>query len=402
MATPDSITLGDQVKQLRGAVDELRFLNWLGREISSSLETDQILKTIVSGSLWAIQGEEGVINLVGPAGEEERTIARSKADSETGAKLKVSPVVLGWMHIHKADLLLNDPHGDERFTGLPWDQKIESLLAVPLVTRSKLTGVLTIFNKKGGEGFTEADRRLLSIIAGESVHVLENARLLEREREMYKVEAQLQVELEDSYLDTVHTLARVVEYRHADTASHLARIGKHCELLAEGLTLPAEQVRLIRYASPMHDVGKIGVPDKILLKAGKLTEEEWEIMMTHTVMGAEILGGSKGRILQLAAEIALTHHEKWNGSGYPKGLSKRDIPIAGRILAVADVWDALRSERPYKPAYTVDVAQAVMEGKRGTHLDPQVLDVFMNRFDDVLRIDESIARTDTKSDDVEL
>ncbi len=120
-------------------------------------------------------------------------------------------------------------------------------------------------------------------------------------------------------------------------------------------------------------------------------------MQSHTVMGAEILGGSNGEILQLAAQISLTHHEKWDGSGYPNGLAGPEIPIAGRILAVADVWDALRSKRPYKVAWPVEKCRATMEEKRGTHMDPQILDIFLDRLDAVLRIEEMTARIDSES-----
>ena len=153
-------------------------------------------------------------------------------------------------------------------------------------------------------------------------------------------------------------------------------------------------MRLIFYASPMHDVGKIGVPDHILLKSEGLNDEEWKIMQSHTQMGAEILGGSNGEILQLAAQIALTHHERWDGSGYPRGLAGPEIPIAGRILAVADVWDALRSERPYKSASTVEESRAIMEEAGGTQLDAEILKVFLERLDVVNRIEEEAAKTD--------
>jgi len=301
------------------------------------------------------------------------------------------------MHIQKEALLLNEPRSDQRFAQLVWDERIESLLSVPLISRSELIGILTVFNKKDDEGFTEQDKRLLSIIAGESVHVLTNARLIEKEREMHQVQARLQVELEQSYLDTVQNLARAVEYRDADTGVHLIRITEYCELIAEGLKLPAEQARLILYASPMHDVGKIGVPDHVLLKPGKLNEEEWKIMQDHTVMGAEILGGSKGDILQLAAQIALTHHERWDGSGYPNGLAGPEIPIGGRILAVADVWDALRSKRPYKEVWPVEECRAALEEKRGTHLDPQIVDIFLARLDEILVIEEKTAKAYSES-----
>lgn len=386
----ESITLGREVQRLRTSVDELRFLNRLVRKIGSSLDTNEILETVVSGSLEAINAEQGVISLVGPAGDEERTIARITAKAGGSERLPLNPVVLGWMHIHQQPLLLNEPRADKRFSQLQWDDRIESLLSVPIISRSELTGILTVFNKKGDGGFTDQDQRLLSIIAGESVQVLSNARLIEREREMHRVQERLRSELERSYMDTVEKLARAVEYRDNDTGSHLARIRRYCGVLAEGLKLPPEQVRLIVYASPMHDVGKIGVPDHILLKPGSLTEEEWKIMQTHTVMGAEILGGSEGEILQLAAQIALTHHERWDGTGYPNGLAGHEIPIAGRILAVADVWDAVRSSRPYKATCGVVKAKATMESLRGTQLDPQVLDAFFERFDDIVRIEQEI------------
>lgn len=193
-------------------------------------------------------------------------------------------------------------------------------------------------------------------------------------------------EIQEAYIDTIHRLALAAEYKDEDTGNHIVRMSRYCALIAEKLGLPAGEVQNIRYAAPMHDVGKIGIPDNILLKPGKLTEEEFEIIKTHSTIGAKILANSKAEILKVAERIALSHHEKWNGKGYPQGLSGDNIPLAGRIVGLADVFDAITSKRPYKDSYPVEMAIDIIKEERGAHFDPDVVDVFLENIDEVLKI----------------
>lgn len=182
--------------------------------------------------------------------------------------------------------------------------------------------------------------------------------------------------LEDAQIEIVGRLALAAEFRDDNTGQHTKRVGEMSALLARQLGLPASQVLLIRRAAPLHDVGKIGVPDTILMKRGRLTTEEFEIVKTHTVIGARILSGGKFPLLRLAEEIALSHHERWNGEGYA-GIRGSDIPLAGRIVTVADVFDALTQQRPYKPAWPVGEAIAEIDAQRAHQFDPDVVDAFM-------------------------
>jgi len=193
-------------------------------------------------------------------------------------------------------------------------------------------------------------------------------------------------ELQEAYLDTVYRLALAAEYKDEDTGDHIKRMSRYSALIAEKLGLPAKEVQNILYASPMHDVGKIGIPDSILIKPGKLTEEEFEIIKTHSTIGAKILAHSKSKILQVAEQIELSHHEKWNGKGYPQGLSGDTIPLAARIVALADTFDALTSKRPYKDPFPVEVAIDIIKKERGQHFDPDVVDVFLENIDEILKI----------------
>jgi len=193
-------------------------------------------------------------------------------------------------------------------------------------------------------------------------------------------------ELHKAYLDTIHRLVLAAEYKDEDTGNHIRRMSRYSALIAEKLGLPAKEIQNILYAAPMHDVGKIGIPDSILIKPGKLTDEEFDIMKTHTTIGAKILAGSKAEILQIAGEIALSHHEKWNGKGYPQGLAGYNIPLTARIVGLADVFDALTSRRPYKDPFPVEVAVDIIKKERGEHFDPEIVDVFLENVDDVLKI----------------
>ena len=184
-------------------------------------------------------------------------------------------------------------------------------------------------------------------------------------------------DLERAQLETLQRLALAAEYRDDDTGLHTKRVGLIASCIAEELGLPSNQVDLILQAAPLHDVGKIGITDAILLKPDKLTDEEFATMQQHTVIGAGMLSGSTSPWLQLAEQIALSHHERWDGKGYPAGLAGKDIPLVGRIVAVADVFDALTHERPYKKAWQEDAAKAEIESKVGSQFDEHVVKAFL-------------------------
>ncbi len=181
-----------------------------------------------------------------------------------------------------------------------------------------------------------------------------------------------------AHLDTIRRLVLAAEYKDRDTAAHIERIGLYCECLGRQLPLSPRDIEVIRHASPMHDVGKLGIPDAILLKPGKLTAAEWEVMKEHTIIGAHILSGSPSELLRAGAVIALCHHEWWDGSGYPHGLAGDEIPLFARICAVADYFDAVTTDRAYRKALANHTVYEMMAAARGTHFDPKVLDGFMN------------------------
>ena len=183
-------------------------------------------------------------------------------------------------------------------------------------------------------------------------------------------------ELESAQIEIIERLARAAEFRDDNTGQHTERVGQMAALLAKEIGMPDGQVALIRRAAPLHDVGKIGIPDSILLKLGKLTEDEFALVKTHTKIGAKILSGSRFDLLRLAEEIAFSHHERWDGSGY-EGLIGAAIPLPGRIVAIADVFDALTQKRPYKAAWPVAEAVAEIDRQRGRQFDPALVDAFL-------------------------
>ncbi|VAV85488.1 Response regulator [hydrothermal vent metagenome] len=200
-------------------------------------------------------------------------------------------------------------------------------------------------------------------------------------------------EIEDTLKETVFTMGVIEEKRSKETNNHTRRVTGYCKLLAEKLGMPENEIELIGDAAPLHDIGKIGISDYILLKSEKLTTEEFEIMKNHTTMGYDMLKHSERRVLKAAAIIAFQHHEKWDGTGYPTNLRGEEIHIYGRIIALADVFDALSTARSYKAAWPIDEVVSEIKKERGKHFDPKLVDIFMDNIDDFVAIKNKF-RTD--------
>ncbi|SFD49420.1 response regulator [Pseudoalteromonas denitrificans] len=200
-------------------------------------------------------------------------------------------------------------------------------------------------------------------------------------------------ELNNTRLNIIHRLGRAAEFKDNETGLHVIRMSHYSRLIAEALEYGEDWTELIFNAAPMHDIGKIGIPDHILLKPGKLNNDEWDIMRKHPQIGADIIGEHDSEILQTSRIIALTHHEKWDGSGYPSNLKGEEIPIAGRIIAIADVFDALTTQRPYKKAWTVEDAIKEIDNGSGTHFDPNLIPIFHEVLPSILDIKELYAES---------
>jgi len=229
---------------------------------------------------------------------------------------------------------------------------------------------------------TEVLQRIYNML---EVRILYNQQRNQSEILEAKVRERTQ-ELSDTRLEIIRRLGRAGEYRDNETGMHVIRMSKSCQRMALAAGLGEEVAEVILNASPMHDVGKIGIPDAILLKPGKLNSEEWEIMKTHSEIGADILSEHSSDMIKMAQHIALTHHEKWDGSGYPNCLKGEEIPIEGRIAAICDVFDALTSDRPYKEAWPVEKAVTFINENSGSHFDPNLVKLFNEILPEILNI----------------
>ena len=220
-----------------------------------------------------------------------------------------------------------------------------------------------------------AARRMLGLLASSLTLAKE-----EVARHNQALESQVRartLELRETQLETVRRLGQAAESRDDATGMHIARMSRLSQRLAQAVGWSTADSETLLYATPMHDIGKIGIPDRILRKAGKLDAEEWEVMKTHTTIGAGILAGSRSAVLRMAETVAMYHHEKWDGTGYPAGLAGEDIPLSARICAVCDVFDALVSERPYKRAWSMAAALAEISAQSGRHFDPGLAQAFV-------------------------
>lgn len=236
-----------------------------------------------------------------------------------------------------------------------------------VVSRADLLGIF--------EGNPEAAVNVLGALARQTTEAKEQVTLMNRFLDQ-KVRERTE-EVRETQLEVIRRLGRAAEFRDDDTGEHIYRMSHYSGALARAVGFDQERAERLLVAAPMHDVGKIGIPDRVLLKPGKLDEEEWDIMRAHTIMGAQMLAGSRSEAIQLAKRIALEHHERWDGRGYPHGIKGEDISLEARICTIADVFDALTSERPYKKPWSFDDALAEVEKCGGSMFDPELAAVFV-------------------------
>ena len=305
---------------------------------------------------------------------------------------------LAWLYWHSADMIIADAQLQDiddhvliqRVRDLPSGSELPLLMLTgrddhPGRQRVLEAGATDFLAKPVDRHECLARCRNLLTQRGQAKIIQERARWLE------KRVADATAEIRVREHETLLRLAKAGEYRDEETGNHIIRMAKYSRLIAEALGLAPEECDCIELAAPMHDIGKIGVPDQILLKPGRLTAEEMDIMKTHSRIGYEILKDSPSQYLQMGAIIALHHHEKFNGTGYPHGLAREEIPLPARIVAIADAYDALTSERPYKSVWTSQQAVHYLNAQKGMHFDPRCLEAFNTRLDHITRIQHMLA-----------
>ena len=304
---------------------------------------------------------------------------------------------LDWLQLNKVDLIITDYRMPE-INGVEFIKKVRLLSgceSIPIMMITVVSEKTVRYDalEAGATAFLTRPidhiecrtscRNLLKIQEQQSI-IQDKADWLARQVEV----ATLQVVARER--ETLLRLGKAGEFRDEDTGNHVIRMAKYARVIAEELGLSEMECEDIEYAAPMHDIGKIGIPDHILLKPGSFVENEWEIMKQHTVIGHNILSNSQSRYIQMGAIIALNHHEKYDGTGYPAGLSARNIPLVARIVAVADVYDALVSDRPYKKAWTTESALQYLKQQAGQHFDPLCVDAFFDRLMDINQIQSDL------------
>jgi putative nucleotidyltransferase with HDIG domain len=389
-APDDSAAPGERLPApILGAADSaddrlqrLSLLYEVGRQLASLVRLDELLSGIVVAAAEVMQARASSLMLVEPDGKH---LTFEVAFGEKGPQLKGIrlPIddtsIAGRVAGHGQPEIVNDVRENPFFSGAV-DRTTEfvtrSILAVPVRGRGGVIGVVEVLNKISGETFSDDDVSLLTALAGSAAVASENAGLYEEARRRAAELAEMLDELQRTYSATMHALSVALDTRDHSTQGHSQRVRHYTLALAQAMGIDnREQLEVIHYGALLHDVGKIGVPDAILHKPGKLTDSERLEMSKHPEIGYQMLKDIE--FLRKAMPIVRYHHERWDGQGYPHRIAGEAIPIEARLFAVADVLDALTSERPYKSALSYEQAAAVIVADRGTHFDPRVVDAFL-------------------------
>ena len=374
--------------QENARLKEITELFKISENISSIRDERQLFRFILNAALEHTQAKRGSILEVLDDGKYLKVVVSTGLPSELTEKLiPVNDRTISGIVVQNIEpLLIEDISQNPELKSFSIGLKNTSFISVPLerkksefieshpliINEQDVIAVLNVTDKSDGESFSETDLKVLKIIANHGASAIENARLIR--------------EIETAQREIVFTLGEIVETRSRETGSHVKRVAEYSKLLALKLGLSTKEAEILRLASPLHDVGKVGIPDAILNKPGPLTPTEFDVIKTHTTIGYDMLSKTKGIVLQSAAIIALEHHERFDGNGYPKGKKGKDIHIFGRIVGIADVFDALGVERVYKRAWSLEEIKEYFAEQRGKQFDPDLVDIFFSNIEEILQI----------------
>ena len=355
--------------KIQEASTMLDFLCEVGKKVGTVSKLDQLMKQVIRMTQHTLNAETSSILLFD---NDERTLRFKIAEGESErilkqVKLNLQSGIAGWVAQYKKPLIINDVTKDQRFNGSVDDMTgftTKSVICAPLLVSRQLIGGIEVLNKTDGSDFSEQDLETLTSVASTTAMAIENT--------------QLHQSVLDAYKSTIKTLAAAIDAKDSYTRGHSQRVMEYTLMGAKYLWFPREELEMLEYAGILHDIGKIGIDDRILRKPARLTDEEWEIMRQHPKIGAEIL--KEIPFLKEARALILHHHERFDGSGYPNGLKQEDIPMGARLLAIADAFDTMTTDRAYRVRVDVDNALKELYNCLGTQFCPVAMDAFFSGY----------------------
>ncbi len=358
-------------KQTLSERNNLLTLADIGGTINSSLDSNEILEVVIDTIIQLTGAERCFLMLRDEENELQIKIGRNwKQETLTPEDKAFSSTILNRVVESGKGILTTNAQEDPRFENQASiiDFKLRSVLCVPLVAKGEIIGTIYIDNRSIPKQFNPDMLTLLEAFANQAAIALQNASLFEGLQESHQ-------ELSDAYTNTLEGWAKALELKDKLTQGHTLRVTKLTLRLAKKMNVAEEELTHIQWGAILHDIGKMGIPDSILNKPGKLSNKEWGIMHQHPHYAYEML--SEIEFLKPALDIPLCHHEKWDGSGYPKKLAGEDIPLTARIFCIADVWDAMTSNRPYRQAVPKSEVATYIKEQSGKHFDPKIVDIFL-------------------------
>ena len=344
-------------------------------KISSTRNHDKIIDILANMSRELTEADRCTIWLVS---DDKKSLWTKVAHGIDNIVIPINSGIVGSAVTQRKRVIIDDAYEDERFNktiDLKTGYRTKSIMVVPMHNQENIIiGAIQVINKKNNGVFDKRDLERLLLASTYAAESIESSLLLK--------------EIEQTQSEIILTMGAVGESRSKETGNHVKRVAEYSYLLAKKYGLSENEALLLKEASPMHDIGKIGIPDAILNKPGRFNDEERKTMDTHASIGYKILKDSTRKILSSAAIVAYEHHEKWDGTGYPRALKGEQIHIFGRITALADVFDALGSDRVYKRAWSDEKIFALLKDERGKHFDPKLVDIFFDNLDEFLKIRE--------------